>query len=192
MAVEAELPVEERIHQLLQHLGIKQAHFAASNPVDWQGLVTAHPEVISSLTLVTPRSIDPSIARTIASRLLVFNGDRGNSAVVALQDYQRSNYADVIADRGESMGTALINFLGRMDEGEKFGAVPMAEGEGEVAGISYKIRGSGPPLLLIPIEYAASQWEPLESRLAQHFSTITLGGAWLGAVGTLEARAKGS
>ena len=115
-----------------------------------------------------------------------------DSAVVALQDYQRSNYADVIADRGESMGTALINFLGRMDEGEKFGAVPMAEGEGEVAGISYKIRGSGPPLLLIPIEYAASQWEPLESRLAQHFSTITLGGAWLGAVGTLEARAKGS
>ena len=63
MTTEAELPVEERILRLLQHLGIQKAHFAASNPADWQGLVTAHPEVVSSLTLVTPRALDPNVAR---------------------------------------------------------------------------------------------------------------------------------
>ena len=205
MSTEVELPVEERILQLLQHLGIQQAHFAASTPSDWQGLVTAHPEVISSLTLVTPRAVDPSVLGTIAPRLLVFNGDRGNSAeglqrsmvslpdatVVALHDYLRSNAADVIADRGDSIGPTLIDFLGRTNDGPEARTIPLSEGEGEMAGISYRIRGSGPPLLLLPIEYAPSQWEPLLPALTQHYSTITLGGAWLGVVAILEARAQG-
>ena len=61
MAAEMDFPLEGRILQLLQHLGIQQAHFAASNPLDWQGLVATHPEVIASLTPVTPRYIDPSV-----------------------------------------------------------------------------------------------------------------------------------
>ena len=205
MSTEAELPVEERILQLLRHLGIQQAHFAASNSLDWQGLVASHPEVISSLTLVTPRHIDPSILGTLAPRLLVFNGDRGDFAealqrsmervpdatLVALHDYIRSNGADVIAYRGDSIGPTMIDFLGRMNEGQEYGAMPLSEGEGEMAGISYCVRGSGPPLLLLPMEYAPSQWEPFLSRLTPHYSTITLGGAWLGVVASMEARAKG-
>ena len=205
MATEAELPVEERILQLLQHLDIKQAHFAASNPADWQGLVTVHPEIVSSLTLVSPRAIVPGILGTLAPRLLVFNGDRGNAAealqlsmatlpdatLVALHDYLRSNSADVIADRGDSIGPPMIDFLGRMSQEEGASAMPLSGGEGEVAGISYRIRGSGPPLVLLPIEYTSSQWEPLLPSLAQHYSTITLGGAWLGVVANLEARTKG-
>jgi hypothetical protein len=58
VAAEAEIPVEEWILNLLRHLGIRQAYFAASNASDWQGLVTAQPEVISSLTLVSPRAVD--------------------------------------------------------------------------------------------------------------------------------------
>ena len=124
MTTEVDLPVEERILQLLQHLGISKAHFAASNPQDWRGLVTAHPEVIASLTLVTPRNIDPSTLGAVAPRLLVFNGDRGDSSkalnhsmvslpdatLVALQDYERSNSADVIADRGDSIGPTMLTF----------------------------------------------------------------------------------
>lgn len=203
MTAEMELPVEERILQLLQHLGIRQAHFAASTPSDWEGLVTVHPEVISSLTLVSPRAIDPSVLEPLIPRLLVFNGDRGSAAealnrsmvslpdatLVALHDYLRSNSADVIADRGDSIGPTLIDFLDRMNQGQE---ASLPEGEGEVAGVSYRVRGSGPPLLLLPIEYAPSQWEPLLPRLAQNYSTITLGGAWLGVVAGLEARAKGS
>ena len=205
MAAGAELPVDERILQLLRHLGILQAHFAASNPVDWQGLVAAHPEVVSSLTLITPRAVDPAVASAVAPRLLVFNGDRGNPAealqrsmaglpdanIAVLQDYQRSNSADVIANRWESIGPTVIEFLGRMNESRHTGSVTLVEGQGEVAGISYRVRGSGPPLILLPIEYASSQWEPLVPTLAQHYSTATLGGSWLGVVANLEARAQG-
>ena len=205
MTTESETSVEGRILQVLQYLGIERAHFAASNPLDWQGLVTTHPEFIESLTLVTPRSIDPGVLETLAPRLLVFNGDQGNSAealnrsmvrlpdatLVALHDYLRSNTADVIAARGDSIGFTLVDFLGRMNQGQEASAMPLSEGEGEVAGVSYRVRGSGPPLVLLPIEYAPSQWEPLLPTLAQQYSTITLGGAWLGVVATLEARAKG-
>ena len=85
MAREAELPVDERILPVLEHLGIQQAHFAASNPLDWQGLVTTHPEVISSLTLVSPRAIDPGVLGTLASRLL--NQSQGGNYI--LQRWQR-------------------------------------------------------------------------------------------------------
>ena len=206
MATEAELPVEERILHLLQHLGIQQAHFAASTPADWQGLVAAHPEVISSLSLVFPRTIDSGILKTLAPRVLAFSGDQGSSAealqrsmsslpdatLVTHHDYLLSDLADVIADRGDSIGPTLIDFLDRMNQEQEANAVHLSEGEGEVAGISYRVRGSGPPLILLPVEYSPSQWETLLPRLTQLYSTITLGGIWLGVVANLEARAKGA
>lgn len=202
MATEAELPVEERIIRLLQHLGIQQAHFAASTLGDWRGLMAVHAEVISSLTLVCPRAIDPGILHSFAPRLLVFNGDRGSSAealqhsmtglpdatIVTLVDYLSSNTANIVADRTDGIGSALIDFLGRMDHVPGANAMSISEGKGEVAGISYSVQGSGPPLLLLPIEYATSQWDPLLPALTQHYSTVTRGGAWLGAVATLETR----
>jgi hypothetical protein len=39
--------------------------------------------------------------------------------------------------------------------------VSLPEGEGEVAGITYRVRGSGPPLVLMPLDLTPSQWEPL-------------------------------
>ncbi len=84
MTTEGEIPVEERILQLLQHLGIQQAHFAASNLGDWRELTANHSEVIASLTLVCPRAVAPEILDSLTSRLLVFNGDQGRAAA-ALQ-----------------------------------------------------------------------------------------------------------
>ena len=55
----AGLPVEERLRQLLQHLGIDQAHFAGRLPRDWTGLATTSPEVFTSLSLVAPTALDP-------------------------------------------------------------------------------------------------------------------------------------
>ena len=202
MTTEGEVPVEERILQLLHHLGIRQAHFAASNIGDWRGLAKYHSEVISSLTLVSPRAIDPSVLGPLAPRLLVFNGDQGSSAaalqrsmtslpdatLVTLPDYLSSNTADIVADRSESVGSALMDFLRSRDPEQEANPISQSEGRGEVAGISYSIRGSGPPLLLFPIEYAASRWDTLLPTLSQHYSTVTLGGAWLGAVAILEAR----
>ena len=72
-----ELPLQERLVRLLQHLGIPRAHFAARGTRDWNGLVTTHPESISSLSLVCPNLFDPNVLEALASRLLVLNGDQG-------------------------------------------------------------------------------------------------------------------
>lgn len=204
MIPEVELPVEERIIQLLQHLGIQQAHFAAREAGDWRGLATAHPETISSLTLVCPGAIAPGAAEHLAPRLLVFNGDQGPRAellrrtvaalpeapLVTLHSYSNHLYADVVADRTEEVGSAIMDFLARMGQKAGPGVVSLRQGEGEVAGISYRIQGSGPPLVLLPLEAAPSQWEALLPQLSQRYCTITLGGAELGWVGFLEARGR--
>ena len=62
-------------------------------------------------------------------------------------------------------------------------------GEGAHAGITYRIRGAGPALVLLPFFLAPSQWEPAIPVLAQHFSVVTLGGPHLGGVASLEDRA---
>src|SRR5215831_7975364 len=77
MITEVELPVEERLLQLLQHLGIARAHVAARGGGDWGGLAARHPDCIASLTLICPRGMDPSALATLAPRLLVLAGDQG-------------------------------------------------------------------------------------------------------------------
>ena len=42
-------PVDELLVDLLQHLGIAQAHIAARDRPDWLGLATSHPDRIASL-----------------------------------------------------------------------------------------------------------------------------------------------
>src|SRR5215471_2804727 len=205
MSTEVELPVEERLLQLLQHLGIERAHVAARGGGDWGGLAAKHPDCIASLTLICPRGMDPSTLSTLAPRLLVLAGDQGRpdeivrqavgnlqeATLITLRDYVSPTiYADVVADRTADIGTAMLDFLARMDQvsGTKTRSLP--GGEGEVAGISYRIRGSGPPLVLLPLGVAASQWEPLIPRLSERWCTITLGGAYLGMIGSLEARGR--
>ena len=117
--------MEERFLKVMKHLGIKLAHFAASKPSDWRGLVSVYPQLTSTLMLVSPRAIDERILGPIASELLVFNGDHGgaaeslqhsmtilpNATVVNVPDYLRSNMEDVVADRGENILSALFKFL---------------------------------------------------------------------------------
>jgi SAM-dependent methyltransferase len=205
MITEVELPIEERLVQLLQHLGIVRAHVAARGVGDWGGLAARHPDYIASLTLICPRGMDPSTLATLAPRLLVLAGDQGRpdaltrqavanlqgATLITLRDYVSPTiYADVVADRSADIGDAMIDFLARMDQvpGPRTGALP--RGEGEVAGLSYHIEGSGPPLVLLPLGMAASQWEPLIPRLRERWCTVTLGGAYLGMIGSLEARGR--
>ncbi len=203
MATEADLPVEERILQLLQHLGIQQAHFTGRTPRDWTGLVSAYPEVFSSLTLVGPTGIDPHTVMSLSSRLLVFNGDQGawaervrrtmenipDARLVTLRDCNIVGWTDLIADRIDEIGSAMLDFLAQQTPSGGDTISP-TEGQGEIGGISYRIRGSGSPLVLLPLFLSPSQWEPLVPRLSQHYCTITLGGVELGAVAILESRGR--
>jgi ubiquinone/menaquinone biosynthesis C-methylase UbiE len=109
---------------------------------------------------------------------------------LTLQDYLDFNWADVIADHTDFIGTAMLYFLSLMDQKLELQPVALPPGEGEVAGISYRILGSGPPLVLLPLVLAPSQWEPLLSRLSERYCTIVLSGAELGGVRQLEARGR--
>ena len=67
---------------------------------------------------------------------------------------------------------------------------PLPEGDGEFAGISYRISGSGPPLVLLPLALAPTQWDALLPVLSQSYCTVVLGGANLGFVARLEERGR--
>ena len=203
MTTAAARGVELNLLDLLRHLGVERAHIAAGGPpvlTDWHGLATFHPERVASLTLPSPPILDTAELGGLASRLLVLAGDQGTSDQGAtkllhdlpgatshfLRGYDWQPWSDVIADRGPEIGIAMLDFLDR----HAVPAVTLSEGEGEAAGITYRIRGVGPPLVLMPLSLAPSQWEPLISTLDTRYCTISLGGPLLGVVGLLEARGR--
>ncbi len=204
MMIEAEQTVAERVNALLQHLGIEQAHFAACMPRDWEGLVTAYPDMVSSLTLVCPMGLNVEALRAKSLPLLIVTGDRGRSAEevkrslaslpeatwTPLRGYAGLPWSDTLADRTEETGSLMGEFLARAEESRRAKAVNLREGEGEIAEITYSIRGAGPPLILFPLSLAPSQWQPLVPKLAERYCTITLGGPRLGMIAHLEARAR--
>jgi SAM-dependent methyltransferase len=103
-----------------------------------------------------------------------------------LNDYAGHTWADIAAERGDSIGAAMQQFLTRHDTLP----VCLPEQEGEIAGISFSVRGPGPPLVLLPLDLSPGQWEPLIPALSARYCTITLGGALLGSVASLEERGR--
>ena len=202
--MEPDQPIEDRITQVLQQLGIPQAHVLANMPQDWRGLVVGYPDRVASLTLVCPTSLDPNHLSPVAARLLVFTGDQGPQPqrlrralaavpgvpLVELRDYASDPWADVVSDKTGEMIGALLEFLQRMDQHTGLKPVAIAEREGEVSGISYRVRGSGRPLVLFPLGLAPSQWDALLPTLEARYCTITLGGSLLGTVAHFEARGR--
>ena len=199
------LSIDQEILSLLEHLGIDQAHFGARVPRDWQALVKTHSEAVASLTLLCPRPIDPLALAVLDSRLLVIAGDQGDEAwtvkggienlpqatAVALENYSPGNETDLVGDRAQEIGDAMLDFLGRANQERMVQPVSPGEGDGQWGGIFYRIQGSGPPLVLLPLQYSPSQWDPLLDRLSQSYCTITLGGPRVGSVFSLENRALG-
>jgi ubiquinone/menaquinone biosynthesis C-methylase UbiE len=139
----------------------------------------------------------------LASRLLVISGEPGRpdetmhqvmlrlpAAVrMTLPAYGHPDpYADIAAERPEALADAMLTFLAQRDQRQTLPAVTLAQGTGEVGDIVYRVRGEGPPLLLLPLSVAPSQWEPIIPQLSKRYCTITLGGPALGMVASLEAR----
>jgi SAM-dependent methyltransferase len=185
---------------VLDHLGLERAHFAASMMGDIAGLAQAHPERIASLTLVCPPRVDPSPLRALGARLQIIVGDQGppaamvrqaatslpDATLVWLQDYVSPPWADAIADRTQVIDTALRNFLPPFDPVLRVSETPVPQGA--VAGITYQTQGEGPPLLLLPLSLASSQWDPLLSDLSARHRTVVLSGSELGFLTILESR----
>jgi SAM-dependent methyltransferase len=204
MTASAAIPLTQRLLQLFRYLGIERAHFAARNVGDWHAFATAHSDRIASLSLACPAALDMWAFPELAERLLVINGDRGAAAErvqaaalstaglasATLRDYEALMWSDLAVDRSADISAAMLGFLRSMDERHPLETIPLPQGEGEAAGISYRVRGAGPPLLLMPLELAPAQWTPLIPTLAEHYCTIELGGAYLGIVALLEARGR--
>ncbi len=195
-----ELTITERIAQLLQHLGVEKAHFASRNLGDLTGLAEQHPEIFASLTLVCPAPPSVDIVGALGPRLLVFRGDRtdydrlgqlietlpGATLAVLQNDIA---WSDLVARHADEIMSTLLPFLAKQTPAT-LSNLSVRDGiHGVVAGVSYHIQGSGPPLVLMPLGLVPSQWDPIVSFLAEKYCTITLGGAELGMVSLLEKRA---
>ncbi|HZX83365.1 MAG TPA: methyltransferase domain-containing protein [Reyranella sp.] len=190
----------ERLLALWDHLGIGAAHVATQMPGDIAPLASAFGERLAGIVLCVPTRLDPVSFGALPERLLMICGEGGLTAEVTaraaarlpgsrrvvLAGYDAPGWADVVADRTDEIVRAMSGFLG------KFGAdvATSMSRQGVHAGITYRIDGSGPALMLLPFFLAPSQWAPAIERLARQFTVITLGGAHLGGVATLEDRAR--
>jgi hypothetical protein len=103
MTMATDLSVADRLAQVLDHLGIEHAHFAASMLADVTGFVQAHPGRIASLTLVCPPRLDPSTLHALGARLLVIAGDQGLPAAMV---------RDAVTSRNNALKPTPGNFAG--------------------------------------------------------------------------------
>ncbi|MEM7346557.1 MAG: methyltransferase domain-containing protein [Chloroflexota bacterium] len=198
------LALEERLTHILEHLGIEHAHIAGMMLSDWGGFAAKYPDRISSLTIIPWGPIDPTSLHSVTARLLAVIGDQaadfeekqklfnelGGIKPAILKGHAGLPWNDVILDYKDEIGSAMLSFLKRMDARQGTETLSLSDTEGEVAGITYKIQGSGPPLILLPLSLAPSQWQPLLSKLSEQYCTITLGGPELGFIPVLEARGR--
>ncbi len=205
MTTETHTPVEDRIVAVLRQLGIERAHFAARGLNDWLGIANHYPESVASLTLVCPLGFDSHALNSIADRLLVVNADHGGASetirrnITALpaatvetltQCAYPDNYTDFAAHRGADILPAMLDFLSGMDALNRPADVSPATSEGEFDGIYYRVRGSGPPLVLLPLGAAPSQWSPIIDALAERYCVVSMTGPALGMVASLESRGR--
>ena len=100
-------------------------HFAGRSLADVQGFIAKHSERIASLTLMCPTVLNPRSLAPLGARLLVVTGNHGLGArrvqavlpalseatAVVLEDYAGLTWADLAADRGERIDTAMREFL---------------------------------------------------------------------------------
>ena len=181
----------DRLIALLDHLGISRAHVASQIPGDIAGLAASHPERLGGIVCVTPIRLDPAAFAAVADKMLMVAGEYGptwevtsralarlrGAERVMLEGYDAQGWADTAKDCTGELAAAMTGFLA----GHAADA-PKASGAGEHAGITYRIEGSGPALILMPFFLAASQWAPARPELAKQFTVITLGGRHLGGV----------
>src|SRR5688572_27439411 len=87
--------VADRVSEVLDHLGIDRAHFAASMLADLAEFAQRHPRRIASLTLVCPPRVDSSL-RDLGDRLQIVTGDQSRPALMVREAVNSLPEAKVI------------------------------------------------------------------------------------------------
>jgi len=196
------MKIVERLASLMQHLQLETACFATQIPGDIADLAAQFPERITGLVLCVPTRLDTRPFQHVAPRLLMISGEAGLSAGTSrralaqlpgaqehiLPGYNAQGWSDVVADRTTEVVGAMISFLRNSCDGLSIAGPPATSGTH--SGLSYRVAGQGPPLVLLPFLLAPSQWEPALVELGQHFAVIQVGGRHVGGVAVLEDRAR--
>lgn len=194
------LSISQRLLGLCRALGIGQAHFAATLEQDWRELATMHPEVVASLSLICPNAVSLDAIMRLERPIGIVQGEHASGLEplreVAAQHPMTS--LDVLAgcsgllwsDVAVDHPRELLRTILTTSADTRLSHASCLPEEGEIHGITYRVYGEGPPLLLFPLALAPSQWAPVLDALAAHFTVILLGGAELGMVAHLEARGK--
>jgi SAM-dependent methyltransferase len=194
----------DRLASLFDRLGIARAHLLACMSGDWGEFVTRHPERVASLTIVAPhlnKGIPDGLDRLDVPALVVSGelgtpGERARDLAArfaigshaTIPGYESPAWADTIADREPEVAAALTSYLARTASASEPDRQGVPE-TGEIAGLHYRVRGSGPAIFTLPLSMAPSQWEPLATRLSETNTVVQLGGPHLGVVSLLESRA---
>ncbi|MFP6747867.1 MAG: methyltransferase domain-containing protein [Alphaproteobacteria bacterium] len=197
------LKVERRLGALFEHLGLERAHFGVQNTAELDPIIADQPDCFASLAMVGLNRLRAATVAPVASRLLLMYGDGAGADAVAanlaelpaaeshrFQDYMVLTWSDLAAERGGEIVPRWLEFLGRAEAAHPASRPDPSQREGEVAGITYRLHGSGPALVLLPMLLAASQWDPLIERLAEHFCVVSLGGRHLGGVAFIDGRGR--
>src|SRR5215472_2490537 len=156
----------------MDHLGLGAAHFGTAIPRDISGLAAGHPKRLAGIVLCVPSRLDPAPFADVADRVLMIAGERGPAATATATAAARlpgaerfvlagydapGSWSDAVADRTDEIAEQMTSFLARVPAiGHDPGAARSAAAEGNHAGISYRIEGSGPTLILLPFFLAAS------------------------------------
>jgi SAM-dependent methyltransferase len=199
---EERLPAAERIGRLLRHLGIERAHFGAQIAGDLNPILAGRLEIVASLTLLGPIRLEPPTLAPLGPRLLLCSGDRGPQAEtvertraslqaalrVTFPNYYVNAWSDTAAEHGAAILPAMRALIEAAEASHPASRPSQTEPAGEVAGVTYRVVGRGPALVLLPLLLAPRQWAPLIPALAEEFTVIVLGGAELGMVRLLETR----
>jgi SAM-dependent methyltransferase len=164
--------------------------------------MSGNPDAVSSLTLLNASRFPQDALSALASRVIVFAGDRGlageatrhakpsftEAEIVEFVDYPALVWTDMAADHADRIAKSMLDFLTRQDGSRPATRFSGAIRQGEAGGVSFQVTGEGPVVLLFPAMLAPSQWNPLVDRLAQKFAVVRLGGPHLGMVAILENR----
>ncbi len=198
-----DLTVEGRLGALFAHLGIERAHFGVQNTAEMDPIIAAQPDLFASLAMVGLNRLLAATVAPIADRLLLVHGDGAGADAVAanigdlpaaechrFQDYMVLTWTDVTAERGAELVPRWLEFLRTAEAARPASQPATMEREGEVAGITYRLHGSGPALVLLPMLLSASQWDPIIEQLAENFCVVSLGGRHLGGVAFIDGRGR--
>lgn len=192
----------DRIGVLMQHLDITAAHFGTSAPMELADFMSANSDALSSLTLLNASRLPLDTLPSFTDRLLIFSGDAGlggeamqqarpsvaGARIVEFSDYPAAVWTDMAADHADRIAGSMLEFLARQDQTRPATRLSVEEREGAIAGITFKMSGEGPAILLFPAMLAPSQWNPVLDRLTEKFTVVRLGGPHLGIVAVLEDR----